>query len=330
MVLPIIFAGTPQAAVPSLRALYDEESVHICGVLSRPDAPRGRGRKVMPSPVKEEALRLGLPIMQYEPSNPLFIEELHELGARAAAVVAYGRILRLPVLQALPLGWYNLHFSLLPQWRGAAPVQRAIMGGDTLTGTTVFRLDEGMDTGSILASSTTSIGIHETAGELLMRLAEDGAQLFAQTFAALDKHIAREQPQENISAQVAAKITVEDARIEWKYPAHIVDRQIRGCTPDPGAWTLFHPCGLNAHEELDHSVSSLRMTIVRAHIQNDDSLCPVPSLAPYNIYATKKQVWIGTGSLPLEIERVKVQGKKEMNAADWARGAHLTQESCVE
>lgn len=174
----VLFAGTPEAAVPSLRKLaHDTEHFEVVAVLTRPDAPTGRGRKLMPSPVKQAALELGLPVMECDPGEEAFLAALKATGAEAGAVVAYGRLLKEPVLDALPLGWYNLHFSLLPQWRGAAPVQRAIWAGESLTGASVFRITKGMDEGPVLAQSTVEIGAHENAGELLERLAQDGANL---------------------------------------------------------------------------------------------------------------------------------------------------------
>ena len=173
--LKVLFAGTPDVAVPSLKMLAeDTERFEVVAVLTRPDAPTGRGRKLVPNPVKQAALDLGLPVIESDPSEETFISELAATGAQAAAVVAYGKILKQDVLDALPMGWYNLHFSLLPQWRGAAPVQRSIWAGEKVTGATVFRIVRAMDAGPILAQSTVEIGAHETAGELLSRLAEDG------------------------------------------------------------------------------------------------------------------------------------------------------------
>ena len=186
--LKILFAGTPDVAVPSLRALAaDTEHVEIVAVLTRPDAPTGRGRRLMPSPVKQAALELDLPVIESDPSETdCFVHELAATGAQAAAVVAYGKILKEPVLDALPLGWYNLHFSMLPQWRGAAPVQRAIWAGDQATGVTVFRITRGMDAGPVVAQCGTSIEPHETAGDLLSRLAESGSSVLVRAMQAVD------------------------------------------------------------------------------------------------------------------------------------------------
>lgn len=208
--LKVLFAGTPDVAVPSLKLLaQDTEHFEVVAVLTRPDAPTGRGRKLVANPVKQAALELGLPVIESDPSEETFVSELAATGAQAAAVVAYGKILKQDVLDALPMGWYNLHFSLLPQWRGAAPVQRSIWAGEKVTGATVFRIVRAMDAGPILAQSTVEIGAHETAGELLGRLAEDGSHLLAASLQALaDDQIAPvEQPAG--AYEVAQKITVE-------------------------------------------------------------------------------------------------------------------------
>ena len=313
--LKVLFAGSPEVAVPSLRMLAeDTEHFEVVAVLTRSDAPTGRGRKLVPNPVKQAALELGLPVIESDPSEETFINELTATGAQAAAVVAYGKILKQEVLDALPMGWYNLHFSLLPQWRGAAPVQRSIWAGDTLTGATVFRIVRKMDAGPILAQSTVEIGAHETSGELLNRLAEDGSRLLAASLQALaDDQIAPvEQPAG--AYEIAQKITVEDARIRFDVPAFAVDRQIRACTPNPGAW-----CELHASADAEPAT----LHVLRAQTSDMDNPNVPATLEPGRIVAGKKHVWIGTATQPLELLEVKAQGKKAMRAADWARGAHL-------
>ena len=313
--LKVLFAGSPEVAVPSLRMLAeDTEHFEVVAVLTRPDAPTGRGRKLVPNPVKQAALELGLPVIESDPSEETFVNELMATGAQAAAVVAYGKILKQEVLDALPMGWYNLHFSLLPQWRGAAPVQRSIWAGDTLTGATVFRIVRKMDAGPILAQSTVEIGAHETSGELLNRLAEDGSRLLAASLQALaDDQIAPvEQPAG--AYEIAQKITVEDARIRFDVPAFAVDRQIRACTPNPGAW-----CELHASADAEPTT----LHVLRAQTADMDNPNAPATLEPGRIVAGKKHVWIGTATQPLELLEVKAQGKKAMRAADWARGARL-------
>ena len=236
--LKILFAGTPDVAVPSLRALAaDSEHFEVVAVLTRPDAPTGRGRKLTPSPVKTAALELGLPVLESDPAEPTFLDELKVTGAQAAAVIAYGRILKQSVLDALPCGWYNLHFSLLPHWRGAAPVQRAIWSGDDMTGTSVFRITRAMDAGPLLVQSETPIGEHETAGDLLTRLGESGALVLRDALRTVEDGTADPVEQAEGDYPVAEKIRVNDAHIDFSAPVEAVDRQIRACTPNPGAWT---------------------------------------------------------------------------------------------
>lgn len=311
----VLFAGTPDVAVPALRALAgDAEHFEVVAVLTRPDAPTGRGRRLMPSPVKQAAMELGLPVIESDPGEETFIAELAATGAEAAAVVAYGRLLKQDVLDALPMGWYNLHFSLLPQWRGAAPVQRAIWAGDDVTGATVFRITRGMDAGPILAQSTVSIGAHETSGELLARLAEDGSHLLASALLGMaeGRIVPVEQPQG--AYEKAEKITVEDARIRFDVPVFAVDRQIRACTPNPGAWCELHAQGGDEPVVL-HVLSARPADMTHPAVPTD--------LKPGMLRVGKKNVWVGTASAPLELTEVKAQGKKAMRAADWARGARL-------
>ena len=275
--LKVLFAGTPDVAVPALELLAeDTEHFEVVAVLTRPDAPTGRGRKLVPNPVKQAALELGLPVIESDPSEETFISELAATGAQAAAVVAYGKILKQDVLDALPMGWYNLHFSLLPQWRGAAPVQRSIWAGEKVTGATVFRIVRAMDAGPI---------VEQPAG----------------------------------AYEIAQKITVEDAHIRFDIPVFAVDRQIRACTPNPGAW-----CELHANAEAKPTT----LHVLRAQSADMGNPNTPASLEPGQIVAGKKNVWVGTSSDPLELLEVKAQGKKAMRAADWARGAHLDGAYC--
>lgn len=321
MALPILFAGTPEVAVPPLRELAkDSEHFDVRAVLTRPDAPTGRGRKLVPSPVKQAALELGLPVLESDPKDEnVFLEQIAATGAKAAAVVAYGKILRQNVLDALPLGWYNLHFSLLPQWRGAAPVQRAIWAGDDITGATVFRITRGMDCGPILAQFTTKIEPHENSGDLLARLANDGAPLLAASLRGMETGEIVPVDQDQTPQEVAQKITVEDAHIDFHAPAFAVDRQIRACTPNPGAW-----CELHADDE--NNAEPIILHVLRAvpADANDPHGEELMKLDPGKLLAGKKQVWVGTLSGALELLEVKAQGKKAMKAADWARGARLS------
>lgn len=326
MVLPILFAGTPEVSVAPLRALaQDKEHFDVRAVLTRPDAPTGRGRKIVPSAVKKAAIELGIPVLEVNPSDEEeCIRALKATGAKLAAVVAYGKILRQSVLDALPLGWYNLHFSLLPQWRGAAPVQRAIWAGDDITGATVFKITRGMDEGPILAQMTTEIGAHETAGDLLMRLSNDGADLLCSALVGMESGQIIPVEQDPTPCQIAQKITVEDAHIRFDIPAFAIDRQIRACTPNPGAW-----CNLHDYCE-DSQIISLHVLSCALAKDEDIPIHNLSELKPGQIFAGKRNVWVGSASGVLELLEVKAQGKKAMKAADWARGAHLSQESYLD
>ncbi|RBP98427.1 methionyl-tRNA formyltransferase [Bifidobacterium aemilianum] len=329
--LKVLFAGTPEVAVPSLRVLAaDQEHFEVVAVLTRPDAPQGRGRKLTPSPVKQAAQELGLPVLECNPNEPAFVDELVVTGAEAAAVVAYGRILKEDVLETLPMGWYNLHFSLLPQWRGAAPVQRAVWAGDKITGATVFRIDAGMDDGPILAQSTTEIGPHENAGQLLGRLAQDGAYLLSAALQGMADDQIQLTDQPDGSYEQAEKITADDAHIRFDVPCFAVDRQIRACTPNPGAWCLLHPKG-TAQPSLAGSPDVPQVLhVLEARPSEADSEQTPKGLEPGKLLVTKKRIWVGTATEPLELLQVKAQGKKAMAAADWARGAHMSEDAFCE
>lgn len=214
--LKLVFAGTPDVAVPSLKAFAADPRFDVVGVITRPDAPTGRGRKLTPSPVKATALELGLPVIDLKPRSPEFMEALNNLHADIAAVIAYGNILPKNVLDAVPMGWYNLHFSNLPKWRGAAPAQRAIWAGDPTTGADVFKVGEGLDDGPIVASLTIELTGRETSGELLDRLAEEGAPMYVDALAAVGEGTATFTAQPAEGLEYAHKITVEDARISGR------------------------------------------------------------------------------------------------------------------
>ncbi|KAB5607551.1 methionyl-tRNA formyltransferase [Bifidobacterium jacchi] len=339
--LKLLFAGTPDVAVPSLRALAaDAQHVEVVAVLTRPDAPVGRGRRLMPSPVKQAALELGLPVIESDPGEPAFISELAATGAQAAAVVAYGRILKQNVLDALPGGWYNLHFSLLPRWRGAAPVQRSIWAGDAQTGTTVFRITRQMDSGPIIRQTASPIGVEETSGDLFDRLAVSGAADLVAAMRAVGDGTAVERPQPRQTDEpIADKIRVDDAHIDVQTCAAGIDRQIRACTPHPGAWLTLHANGASGDALGDGASggASITLHVIKARPVaavaadsaaggevSDRSGAQVPTeLAAGALVVGKRNVWLGTGDGVLELLEVKAQGKKAMRAADWARGAHL-------
>ena len=308
MPVRLVFAGTPEPALPALRYLIDSPRHEVVAVLTRPDAAAGRHRKPEPSPVAREALQRGIPVLRPErPNSPEFVAELAELAPDCCAVVAYGALLRDALLAVPPRGWINLHFSLLPAWRGAAPVQAAIAAGDTITGATTFQIEPSLDSGPIYGVVTETIRPTDTAGELLERLALSGAALLSTTLdgVADDRLAPQPQPAEGVS--IAPKITVEEARVRWDLPALVVERRIRAVTPNPGAWTL---------------IGDLRIKV--GPVQLGDAPEPLP---PGGIHVDRKTVWIGTGSEPVRLGQIQPPGKKLMNAVDWARGARLESEA---
>ena len=297
----VVFAGTPDAALPSLRALAG--SAHdLVGVVTRPDAPAGRGRSLTPSPVAEAAADLGVPVLKPgHPRDPDFQAALRELGPDVCPVVAYGALLPPSALEIPEHGWVNLHFSLLPAWRGAAPVQRSIWAGDDVTGATTFRIVEELDAGPVYGVMTETVRPRDTAGELLARLAEGGAGLLVATLDGIADGSLEAQPQPDDGVSLAPKVRVDDARVDWTQPATAVDRQIRACTPAPGAWTTY------AGERLKLG-----------------PLSPADGqLPPGELVAGKNTVVVGTGTGALRLGDVQPMGKRVMPVADWARGARL-------
>ena len=303
----LLFAGTPEAAVPSLEALIASRH-EVVAVLTRADAPAGRGRKLAPSPVRVAAEEAGIPVWTDVPRGDEFVGRLRDLDVDAAPVVAYGHLLRPEVLAVPRHGWINLHFSLLPAWRGAAPVQRAIIAGDEITGATTFLLDAGMDTGPVLGTMTETIRPRDTSGDLLDRLAHAGAGLLVATLDSLEDGALDPQPQPADGVSLAAKLTPADAFVTFTTPALAVDRLVRGCTPAPGAWTTAPgPDGTPA-----------RLGLGPVTLRPD-----VTDLRPGDLRPGKKDVLVGTATHAVQLGLVQPVGKKPMAAADWARGARL-------
>ncbi len=297
----LVFAGTPEVALPSLDALA--ESRHeLLAVVTRPDAPAGRGRRLVRSPVAQWADRRGLEVLTpARPREPAFLARLRQLSPDCVPVVAYGALVP-PEALAIPThGWVNLHFSLLPAWRGAAPVQHAILAGDEITGASVFQLEEGLDTGPVYGTITERITDTDTAGDLLARLADAGARLLVQVLDAIVAGAARAVPQPSEGVSHAPKITVDDARVRWTEPAFAVDRRIRACTPDPGAWTTFRG-------------ERVKLGPVRPAPDQ-------PALPPGVLRAARDRVLVGTGTVPVVLGDVQPAGKRPTAATDWARGA---------
>jgi methionyl-tRNA formyltransferase len=299
----LVFAGTPRAALPSLRALLDSPRHEVVAVLTRPDAPVGRGRRVERSPVAVLAGERGVEVLTpRRPREPEFLDRLRELAPDCAPVVAYGALVPRAALDIPRHGWVNLHFSLLPAWRGAAPVQAAIRHGDEITGASVFQLEEGLDTGPVYGVLTEAIGPRDTAGDLLDRLATAGAELLLSTMDGIEDGVLVPRPQPADGVSTASKITVEDARVDWSAPALAVDRLVRSVTPDPGAWTGFRG-------------ERLKLGPVQPST--------VDGLAPGELLVDKRAVLVGTAGGAVRLEDVQPHGRKRMPAADWARGARV-------
>ena len=307
----LVFAGTPQAAVTTLRALVASRHT-VEAVITRPDAPAGRGRRVEPSPLAGVAAELGLEVLKpVRQNDPVFQARLREIAPDCCPVTAYGALIPEPVLAIPRHGWVNLHFSVLPAWRGAAPVQHAILHGDDITGATTFQLVKELDAGPVYGVLTEPVRPADTAGDLLDRLAVSGAELLVWTLDGIEDGTLRAVPQPTDGVSFAPKLTTDDARVDWKRPAHLIDRQIRGCTPDPGAWTEFDGARVK--------------------------LWPVTSTAPggrFSAWGTPGElrvergaVYAGTGSHPVRLGDVQPPGKRRMPAADWARGLHAGQDT---
>jgi len=306
----LLFAGTPEVAVATLDALL-ESGHEVVAVLTRPDALAGRGRRLVASAVAQRATELGLRLMQPDrPTDPDFLADLAILGVDVAPIVAYGGLIP-PAALALPRnGWINLHFSLLPAWRGAAPVQRAIMAGDDITGASTFILEEGLDTGPVLGVVTETIRPTDTSGDVLARLALSGAELMVRTLDAIEEGVAVPSPQPNDGISLAPRITTDEVRIDWTRPALAIDRLVRGATPEPGAWTTLRGQRLG--------VGPVKLVV-------DDT-----SLVAGQLAVDRAGIRVGTGSHAVLLGEVKPAGKRWMPASDWARGARLSESEVVE
>jgi len=302
--LRIIFAGTPETAVVSLLALIESEH-EVVAVITRPDARSGRGQTLHPSPVAIAASERKIPVLKYSHlRDPSFHQELKSLAPDVCAVVAYGALIPSEILMLPKFGWINLHFSLLPAWRGAAPVPFAIKSGDEITGATTFQIDEGLDTGPVYGVVTERIDREDTAGTLLSKLAVSGAQLLVQTLSGISNGDLRPVAQNSADATFSPKITSVDTQINWEQPALAIERAIRAYTPEPGAWT---------------SLAGERIQLGPITILDTDLAGSAGELI-----ITKHEVFVVTGSTAIKLGLVRPAGKKQMQAADWARGARLS------
>jgi methionyl-tRNA formyltransferase len=299
----LVFAGTPQTAVPSLAALLESRHT-VAAVLTRPDAPAGRGRRITASPVAQAAAEAGIEVLRpARPSEPEFLARLAEIAPDCCPVTAYGALIPGSALAIPAHGWVNLHFSVLPAWRGAAPVPHAILHGDEITGATTFSLVRELDAGPVYGVVTEPIRESDTTGDLLERLSVVGAGLLVATLDGIESGELEARPQPADGVSLAPKLSKDDARITWKLPALAIDRQIRACTPAPGAWTTF-------------SGSSLKLWPVRRRPAGAE----VAELGPGELRVTRDAVLAGTGTVPVALGDVQQEGKRRMPAADWARG----------
>jgi methionyl-tRNA formyltransferase len=304
--LRCVFAGTPDVAAVALRALIDTEH-EVVGVITRPDSPAGRGRILQRSPVGVVADEFGIPVLTPSSLKDAdFRAALIQLEPECIPVVAYGNLIPADLLGVAPYGWINLHFSILPALRGAAPVQWAVMHGDEITGATTFLIGPGLDDGPIFGMFTERILPTDTSGDLLKRLASYGSSLLIGTLDGIESGelVPVEQPNDGITS--APKLSMEDSRVRWDDPWIGVDRRIRATTPSPGAWTMLG--------EDRFKLSPL---------QHKDPI-ELPQLRPGQLFATKSAVWVGTATHPACLDAIQPPGKKLMNAADWARGLDVS------
>ena len=294
----LVFAGSPETAVSSLAAVA-ASGHELVGVVTREDSPHGRKRELRATPVAEAAAELGVPLIKANRLAGSATEAIAALQPDLGVIVAYGGLVREPLLSLPAHGWINLHFSLLPRWRGAAPVQHAIIAGDDLTGATVFRLVEELDAGDVYGQLTQQIAGHQTSGSLLAELADSGARLLVDVIDAIADGSASPQPQSG-DVTLAPKLGIEDGRVDWSRTAREVDGRIRGVTPEPGAHT---------------TIDGARLKIL------DAALAPTAApLAPGRIRLVDGRVLAGTADQPIELLQVQPAGKTPMRAGDWWRG----------
>ena len=300
----LVFAGTPRVALPAFEALIAGDRHTVEAVVTRPDARSGRGHTLTQSPVKQRALEAGIEVLTPDrPSDPGFLGRLRDINPDCCPVVAYGALVPPAAIEIPPAGWVNLHFSILPAWRGAAPVQRALMAGDDITGASTFQLEAGLDTGPVFGVMTTEIGPRETAGELLERLSVDGAHLLSATLDGIEDGTVVPIPQPTEGITLAPRLTTADARIDWGKAAIVVDRQVRACTPAPGAWT--------------------RLRDKRVGVGPLIPLEQDGDLAPGEISTDRDAVLVGTMTGLVRLGEVRPEGRSLMPAADWARGLRV-------
>jgi methionyl-tRNA formyltransferase len=309
----IVFCGTPQFAVPTLKHLLANPEFEVLAVFSQPDRPRGRGHELSFSPVKEVALAANLPVHQPEKiRSPEAQELLQTLAPNAIVIIAYGQIIPARLLTIPKLGWINLHAGLLPKYRGAAPINWAVVNGETRTGATTMRIDAGVDTGDILLQREIDIGPAETAPELTVRLSELGAPLMAETLRGLAAGTIAPRPQDHAKASHAPMLKKEDGRIDWNRPAQVIYNRMRGFEPWPGAYTVFRGQTCHLFGEPVSKEESLRL-------HPEATTAPEGTLSPGG-----NSLFVSCGNATvLRLLAVKLEGRKQVSAAEFANGARL-------
>ncbi|MGH9727200.1 MAG: methionyl-tRNA formyltransferase [Candidatus Acidiferrales bacterium] len=308
MPLRIVFCGTPAFGLPSLKKLLAEPEFSVEAVITQPDRPRGRGQNPARSPIKEAALRAGLQIYQPEKIKSAdAVEFLKRVAPEAVVIIAYGQIIPRDLLGIPRLGWINLHGSLLPQYRGAAPVQRAILNGDTRTGLTTMRIDAGLDTGPILGQLELEIAADETAPELMARMGDAGAPLVLDTVRKLGSGEIEPRPQDNVRATLAPPLKKEEGLIDWNRPAREIYNRMRALEPWPGTYTQFRG----------------RL----CHIWGRSMESPANSHAPEPgaIFETRGEMRLACGDATwLRVDYIQPEGRKRMSAREFANGARIS------
>jgi len=295
----IVFFGTPEFAVPSLHALL-RERYQVVGVVTQPDKPQGRSRSTLvPPPVKQEAERAGIPVLQpVRPLGDVFLAGLRRLEPELGIVVAYGHILRSAVLSLPTQGMINVHASLLPRWRGAAPIQHAILAGDRETGISIMQMEEGLDSGPVLHRIATPLGDGETAGALATRLSELGATALVDALSLLTGGFAKPEPQDSAAVTLAPKIDRDSARLDWRREADALARQVRAFDPAPGAWA----------------------TLADAPVKLFGAAATDRAGEPGRVLAAGDRLVVGTGRGALEVREVQPAGRIRLTVGDWVHG----------
>jgi methionyl-tRNA formyltransferase len=304
--LKLVFCGTPAFAVPSLRALLADSYFQVAAVVTQPDRPRGRGKKTASSPVKDAALQAGVPVYQPEKiKSESSLDYFKRLAPDVVVIIAYGQIIPASLIAIPRLGWINLHGSLLPKYRGAAPINWAIINGEKVTGLTTMQIDAGLDTGPLLLKYQTGIGPDETAPDLYGQLAEAGAPLIAETLKKLDQGEITATPQDNSQATLAPPLKKEDGRIDWFLPAPKIYNRIRGLQPWPGAFTTFRGATCRIWGKALKPVSAGGMPGIILPTQEDGLLV------------------ICGGSTVLHVEQVQIEGRNRISDREFMNGARI-------